>query len=522
MAAPVVSVSEKLIPAAIDLNTTALSDGSLLAVYTKTIVGGGFQIVKQFLNADGTAKTPEQVIFSRTSGEHMDPVAARLSDGRFVVAWRSDDEGLGDAFIKYQIFKANGSPDGAILTLGRGWSAQIAALANGAFAISYDGKSALFSATGVMSQNVTLSSSIHGESSIATLKNGNYVTVAKVLNDTGGSDAIAYIRKPTGEITTKTLFHSDHLDSPEVTVLSGGNFVVLWSEEIETGSILKAHLYDASGNPIGEDMPMGESTGAKAIKALANGGFALAYIKANNVDGNITKDLVVATYSESGAIVSDPTIVKAGITGSIIEPSIEVMKDGRYVVSYERGHYQIFDPRASAVSWTGSSASEQYGGTQYGDRLSGSSGDDKLYGFGGSDILSGGNGLDYLTGGTGNDKIYGGDGKDTLYGGANKDIFIFNTKLSSSNVDKIADYMVADDTIYLENKYMTKLKAGKLASSAFWKGSKAHDSSDRIIYNPTKGYLYYDADGTGSQYKQVLVATMSKSLKMASGEFYVI
>jgi len=145
-----------------------------------------------------------------------------------------------------------------------------------------------------------------------------------------------------------------------------------------------------------------------------------------------------------------------------------------------------------------------------------------LYASGSSSISLTGNTLaNTIKGNAGDNAINGGLGKDTLYGGANKDTFVFNTKLSSSNVDKLADYKVADDSIQLDNKYMTKLKVGELASSAFWKGSKAHDASDRIIYDTAKGYLYYDADGTGSS-KQVLIATMSKNLKMVASEFTVI
>ncbi|MCD6072609.1 MAG: hypothetical protein K0S42_3125, partial [Microvirga sp.] len=36
-----------------------------------------------------------------------------------------------------------------------------------------------------------------------------------------------------------------------------------------------------------------------------------------------------------------------------------------------------------------------------------------------------------------------------------------------------------------------------------------------------KGYLYYDADGTGSS-KAILFATLSKKLKMAAADFLVI
>lgn len=138
-----------------------------------------------------------------------------------------------------------------------------------------------------------------------------------------------------------------------------------------------------------------------------------------------------------------------------------------------------------------------------------------------SNVIVGNAGRNTIKGNSGNDMINGAAGNDTLYGGAGRDTFLFNTKISSTNVDKIMDYTVRDDIVHLENAVFTKLKAGKLASAAFWKGSKAHDSSDRIIYDSTKGYLYYDADGTGKS-KQVLIATMAKGLKMSNGEFYII
>jgi VCBS repeat-containing protein len=146
---------------------------------------------------------------------------------------------------------------------------------------------------------------------------------------------------------------------------------------------------------------------------------------------------------------------------------------------------------------------------------------EQLYASGSSSIsLTGNTGANTIKGNAGANKINGGLGQDTLYGGSGKDTFIFSTKLSSTNVDKLADYSTTDDTIHLENAVFTKLKVGKLAEDAFWKGTKAQDKEDRIIYDAAKGYLYYDADGTGAS-KQVLFATLSKNLKMTHAEFVV-
>ncbi|MBD2748059.1 hypothetical protein IC232_15290 [Microvirga sp. BT688] len=75
---------------------------------------------------------------------------------------------------------------------------------------------------------------------------------------------------------------------------------------------------------------------------------------------------------------------------------------------------------------------------------------------------------DRLTGGTGMDVLWGGLGKDTLTGDKGQDIFVFDTKPNKkSNLDKIADFNVKDDTIWLDNKVFTKLgKAGTEAKPA--------------------------------------------------------
>ncbi len=141
--------------------------------------------------------------------------------------------------------------------------------------------------------------------------------------------------------------------------------------------------------------------------------------------------------------------------------------------------------------------------------------------------LIGTGGADQLAGEAGNDKIYGKLGNDTLTGGSGQDIFVFDTKPhKTKNVDKLADFSVADDTIYLENKYFkvgsgTISKPQKMASKHFYKGTKAHDGDDRIIYDSKKGVIYYDADGTGAS-AQVKIATIEKKLKLAAGDFYVI
>jgi Ca2+-binding RTX toxin-like protein len=88
--------------------------------------------------------------------------------------------------------------------------------------------------------------------------------------------------------------------------------------------------------------------------------------------------------------------------------------------------------------------------------------------------------------------------------------------------------VVKDDSICLDNAVFKALgKAGSLTNPAklkagfFFAGTKAHDSNDHVIYNKKTGALFYDADGTGSK-AQIQFATITKNLKMGTGDFFVV
>ena len=140
-----------------------------------------------------------------------------------------------------------------------------------------------------------------------------------------------------------------------------------------------------------------------------------------------------------------------------------------------------------------------------------------------ANLLVGNGGHDILNGGGGNDTLNGGRENDVLTGGSGQDEFLFSTSLNSStNVDKIKDFSVADDTIGLSSSAFAALTTpGTLAASAFFTGAAAHDADDRIIYDSSTGNLYYDPDGTGPE-TQILFAHLSSGLAMTSNDFIVI
>lgn len=138
------------------------------------------------------------------------------------------------------------------------------------------------------------------------------------------------------------------------------------------------------------------------------------------------------------------------------------------------------------------------------DKLIGGAGDDKVFGYAGNDMLNGG---------AGNDRLFGGTGKDT---------FVFDTKLGSTNIDTIEDFVLRDDRIWLDDDIFTKVgKVGDLSASAFHVGTKANDAADRIIYDKTTGKLWYDADGNGKG-EAVQFAQLDKGLALTAAHFDII
>jgi Ca2+-binding RTX toxin-like protein len=157
------------------------------------------------------------------------------------------------------------------------------------------------------------------------------------------------------------------------------------------------------------------------------------------------------------------------------------------------------------------------------DRLYGGAGDDAISGDSGNDRLAGQSGADRLSGGGGDDWINGGSGNDVLAGGSGFDTFVFSAGISSgANVDRIKDFSVRDDTVWLSRRVFDEAgPLGRLKASAFRTGAEAQDLTDRIVYDRGTGALYYDPDGTGAA-AQMQFAQLGTGLRLTSADFQIV
>jgi VCBS repeat-containing protein len=245
------------------------------------------------------------------------------------------------------------------------------------------------------------------------------------------------------------------------------------------------------------------------------------------------------TYSISGGADAAKFSIDAttGKLSFVAAPDFEqhrdANRDGTYVVTVRAFDGSLSDTQTLSIRVT-DVGGNTVNGTSKADKISlsqkiagkgATNEEDKFDGRAGNDKLDAAGGNDTVKGGSGNDALNGGLGKDALTGGDGKDKFVFNTALSSANVDTIDDFKHDADLIQLDDAIFTKI-GSKLESAEFYaaKGAvKAHDKSDRIIYDTKTGKLYFDADGSKKGgVDAVHFATLTKHPLLDHGDFAIV
>lgn len=291
--------------------------------------------------------------------------------------------------------------------------------------------------------------------------------------------------------TGNDVFYVDNIADAIVEAKGGGNDTIAAKTSYVLGSTVEAELLRTSSN-----------AGTSAINLTGN---TLAQTIIGNAGNNVLHDGGVGASDILQGLGGNDTYRVFNAANKIIEASSQgaadlVMAAVDYALT--AGAYI----ERLATNGTAGTAAIDLTGNELAQEVVGNAGSNILKGMGGNDVLKG------LA------------GHDTLAGGTGKDTFMFNTALSATtNVDKITDFSVVDDTITLDNMVFTALTAtGALSSAAFRANDTglAGDSTDRIIYEKDTGELYYDANGTGSG-GGILFAKIGVGLSLTSADFLV-
>ena len=138
---------------------------------------------------------------------------------------------------------------------------------------------------------------------------------------------------------------------------------------------------------------------------------------------------------------------------------------------------------------------------------------ENITGGSGNDRLAGSSGANTLIGGLGDDVLIGSGGADVLTGGVGKDLFVIDTLDNSS--DRITDFVSKTDKIGLDSDAFTAFNGTlrstnfKSLSTAQMNSGRSLDSDDYLIFNSQTKTLYYDADGSGSYYGAIAIASLN-------------
>ena len=572
-------------------SVTGLKDGGWLVTWDWTLEISGNPglnyVSQQRYDADGWTVGGETQVSTDTARDKNYSSVAALANGGWVVTWQSSGQDGSLNGIYQQRYGADGHQAGGETRVNttmadEQYFATVAALANGGWVVSWQSKNQDGEGFGIYQQRYdangwevggetrvnTTTASDQGTSSVAGLPGGGWLVTWSSLGQDGSGAGIYQQRYGSdgtrlgGETQVNTTT-SGHQTGAAVTALTGGGWLVTWQSQNqdESGYGVYQQRYDANGVKVGGEaqvntFALGDQV-APTVTALPNGGWVVAWQSAQDGDRD---GIFQQVYSPTGQQIGPAT--PTGITlpaSSVSEGAPTARPIGQITVNAldpgQSFSYALLDDAGGrfALSATGTIMVKDgvrldYEQAQlhrikvevrstdlfqvaYQDWLTVTVTDvtsENLTGTVGNDVIKGGRYKDTFKGGSGNDKLWGGLGNDVLYGGTGRDIFVFDTKPhKKTNLDKIVDFNVKDDSFWLDNKIFAKLgkgteaKPGKLNKAFFTIGDKAKDKNDYLVFNPKNGVLSYDIDGSGAK-AAVEIAVLKKGLKLTYADFFVI
>lgn len=189
---------------------------------------------------------------------------------------------------------------------------------------------------------------------------------SSTLGDASGSAVKAQLyaadgSKVGGEFLVNTQTNGSQA-SPVVTGLSNGGFVVSWQDQNSTSGDIKAQIYGANGAPVGGEFLTNSVTAnnqnTPAITGLPNGGFVVAWTN----QGSVAPDVKAQVYDANGAKVGSEFLVNSASANFDQErASIATLSNGDFVVTwndFRTGNWevrgQVFHPGASGATKVGS------------------------------------------------------------------------------------------------------------------------------------------------------------------------
>ncbi len=323
-------------------------------------------IIGRIFDSNGNPIGGEFTINSNLAEHQATQDVVTLANGNFVVTWVDYDSTQdGDnTSIKARLFDANGAALGSEFLInlagaGRQDSAEVAALDNGGFVVTWDDwtstdmmgriyDAAGLAATGDVRLNTnTTGRQEYGE--VVGLANGSFLALWRTtdpLADGSGDAVKGQVFDATGaklgsEFRVNTAVTGSQ-NAPAVSVLADGNFVVTWTTSDTfadgNGSAIKAQLFSADAVKIGAEFlvntqAFGTQNGP-TITALADGGYFIAWYTSDTAQDGSSSAVKGQFFAADNTRVGGEVLLNSVAAGSQSQPSIAATSDGAIIVTW--------------------------------------------------------------------------------------------------------------------------------------------------------------------------------------------
>jgi hypothetical protein len=294
-------------------------DGSGAGVYGQRFDSNGNKVGSEFRVNTWTTYSYSELVLS--SWDSM-PSITSLSNGGFAVVWHSLYQDGSDYGVYGQRFDANGNKVGSefqVNTWTRDWQLlpSITSLSNGGFVVVW---------TSGCDPDFGLPCD-------ATPQDGSKFGVYRQRFDANGN-------KVGSEFQVNTWTTNDQ-DSPSITSLSNGGFVVVWDSDGQDGDSYGVYgqRFNSNGNKVGSEFQVNTWTtndqGNPSITSLPNGGFVVVWYS-NGQDGS-GWGVYGQRFDSNGNKVGSEFQVNTWTTDYQAQPSITSLSNGGFVVVWTSG-----------------------------------------------------------------------------------------------------------------------------------------------------------------------------------------
>ncbi len=281
--------------------------GNFVVVWESPRDGSGDGVYGRVFNASGEAMGDAFQVNSFTSGRQFRPSVSADSAGNFVVVWESEGQDGSASGVYARRFSPSGAPTTGefqvnAFTTDAQQNPSVSSSVSGAFVVVWqsagqDGSGDAVvgrlydpAANPVSEEFVVNSFTTAGQQQpvVGSDAAGNFVVVWQSQEQDGGADGVfgqafdASGARLGGEFRANTVT-AENQNGPWVARDESGGSLVVWTSANQDGGGdgVFGRLFDASGNPMGDEVPINTTTGenqrAPQVASDGNGNFIVVW-----------------------------------------------------------------------------------------------------------------------------------------------------------------------------------------------------------------------------------------------------